>query len=88
MPFNCTKEDVARIYVEAHDMGCKGVALYRTGSRNEVVLSHGGTDKNGFIEFVKDGQLWKRCPECGHEFQADSGGCMTCGECGYTHCSN
>ena len=40
-----TKDDVRAIYELAYDMKCKGVTVYRDGSRDNQVLSTGATDK-------------------------------------------
>lgn len=86
LPNNATIEDIEKIFIDAWKLGCKGITVYRTGSRKDVVLSSGGEDKNGFLEVVKNGKMLKKCPDCGFEFEADVGGCLTCPECGYTHC--
>ena len=38
LPNFATVEDVKKTYVMAHDMGCKGISIYRFGSRDDQVL--------------------------------------------------
>jgi len=44
-PHSATKDDVQKVYMMAYKLGCKGVTIYRDGSRDEQVLSTGATEK-------------------------------------------
>jgi ribonucleoside-diphosphate reductase alpha chain len=68
LPIDSTPHEVRRIYDLAHRLGCKGITVYREGSRPGQVLT-----------LTREVKV---CPDCGSSLRYESGS-FVCEVCGY-----
>lgn len=73
-PNNATLDDVEQAYMLAWQSGCKGITVYRAGSRDKEVLVK-GTSEESSTE-----------PCCENQYIVEESGCQTCKSCGWSAC--
>lgn len=74
-----TPKDIARIYLLAHQFGCKGITVFRDGCKGDQVLTPGTAE----APMPAGAQI---CPDCGGPMEHASA-CVNCLSCGYTFCT-
>ena len=62
-PHDATMRDVERVFQLAHTLGCKGITVYRDGSRDEQVLNVGSGKAKGKGETTPSGPIARPRPE-------------------------
>lgn len=75
LPSTATEDDVKAAYAKAWETGCKGITVYRDGSR-EGVLHRKDEPKTTEAGY---------CTECGGELVFENG-CESCLSCGWSKC--
>ena len=74
LPNSASRGDIAQAYLLADSSGCKGITVYRAGSRDKEVLTS-SVPEDAFTE----------CPECSAEVVHEEG-CHKCYSCGWSAC--
>lgn len=100
-PHSATIDEVENAYMMSWKMGCKGITIYRDGSKDVQILNIGksekGEAKSGSqiiqskikTETLKErtakGKHMSVCPECGGKLAIEEG-CAKCYGCGFSVC--
>jgi len=79
LPHTATRRDIEGVFLLAHELGCKGITVFRDGCKGEQVLRAGELTENGPVGA-------QACPECGGTM-VEASACVSCLSCGYAFCT-
>ena len=89
---SATMDDVEDSYMLAWAEGCKGITVYRAGSRDKEVLVKGNGEHTGQLPLpfpdvethITSDSTWEQC--CENPNIVKESGCETCKTCGWSAC--
>jgi ribonucleoside-diphosphate reductase alpha chain len=74
-----TRNDIGTTFLLAHELGCKGITIFRDGCKREQVLRSGKLEETALLGV-------QACPEYGGTM-VETSGCISCPSCGYAFCA-